>query len=341
MKLIRIKPSLSNWSESAKRSHWSVRHSRSAMVVLASPNMMGHSSNRSLVTTISVGILSENRFTVTRCLPTLVGRTQQRKVSGMNRIERRRAEKVGKKTFEAIGMSADNRNPYVVASHIRSLASKLESSKQSGNISPFVEHLYRSVELTRNSLSQIAVACQNGCSHCCNGWVTSSAPEILHLAKIIKKRGDAAIERVKLAFEATNAISLQERNQLHLACPLLLENSCSVYPDRPKACRMAASQDAQTCFRVFKESSGESIPTPALYITGLAAHVIALAAALRHGGFPPLIYEFTSGLHAALLREDAEKAWLAGEAVFSAARTEPGTAFDSPHAEMVYRLAFP
>ena len=104
---------------------------------------------------------------------------------------------------------------------------------------------------------------------------------------------------------------------------------------------MAASEDARICFRSFIECSSEKIPTPPFYATGLAGHVIALSAALRRCGYPTPIYEFNSGLGVALLREDAERAWLAGEAVFDTALTEPGTAFDSPHAEMIYQLAFP
>ena len=43
----------------------------------------------------------------------------------------------------------------------------------------------------------MAVACAHGCSHCCNGWVSATAPEILLMASHVRARGEALVDRVK------------------------------------------------------------------------------------------------------------------------------------------------
>src|ERR1700722_10717750 len=97
----------------------------------------------------------------------------------MNRADRRRAEKLGGLAFERHGVPASNRDPYVVVSLIKSLSTKVETSRSLGDIGPFIAHLYQCVDSTQGSLASISIACQKGCAHCCKGWVPISAPELL------------------------------------------------------------------------------------------------------------------------------------------------------------------
>lgn len=257
----------------------------------------------------------------------------------MNRAERRREEKLAEKAL-ARGMEADNQNPYLMVALVRNLHDRLESAKRIGNVDPVVRYLFQNVEATRASMADVPIACAKGCSHCCNIWVATSAPEILHIAKIIKSRGASAIAKVQAAYMATKDFTFDERDQHPYPCPLLEDHLCSIYVDRPKVCRLAASGDADICARSYSNITNEDIPTPVLYLMGRGAYAIAMAIALRHAGFNPVAYEFNSALYIALQRDDAEQAWLSGDDVFAGAIAEAGSAFENPDAQTIYEMAF-
>jgi Fe-S-cluster containining protein len=257
----------------------------------------------------------------------------------VNCAERRRAEKLAERKLSA-GMEADNRDPYVMVALVRRLHERLEFAKQTGDVSPFVRYLFQNTEATRESMADVPVACAKGCSHCCNIWVATSAPEVLHVAKIIKSRGPAAIEKVQAAYMATKNFPFDQRDQHPYPCPLLDDHLCSIYPDRPNVCRLAASGDADICARSYNNITDEDIPTPIMYLMGRGAYAIAIAIALKHSGFAPVAYEYNSALHLALQRDDAERAWLSGENVFSGAVSESGSAFENPDAQTLYDMAF-
>jgi hypothetical protein len=73
---------------------------------------------------------------------------------------------------------------------------------------------------------------------------------------------------------------------LHQQCPLLTDDLCSVYETRPVSCRFWASTNVAACLRVFRQSSGETVPTPMSHLKGRGAYEIALSLALKHVGLP-------------------------------------------------------
>lgn len=238
------------------------------------------------------------------------------------------------------GINPASSDPESTAAMARALASLLAEAKNTGNIDPPVKLLHKSVGATLLGLSDVPIACKNGCSHCCNIWVSVSIPEVLHIAKIVEQRGTSAIEKVRKAYQETKDYEFDVRDEHPYPCPLLDEDSCSIYDERPRACRLAASADAEICARTYHNITNEGVPTPAIYLTSRAAYGIAMAAGLRHAGLAYHGYELNAALLRALETDGSEKRWLSGEDVFADIRRDPEDVFAHPQAIRLYEYAF-
>jgi hypothetical protein len=164
------------------------------------------------------------------------------------------------------------------------------------------------------------IACRAGCGHCCHISVMASAAEVLRLAQYIRNRFArtelaALIERLRQAA----AMSKEERLAAILPCPMLKDESCSVYEARPLNCRGLESMDAEMCRRA---SLGEKVLPPIYAMrwaifnrveTGLLAGTADAGRALE-----PL--DLFAALLTALEESDAARRWLAGEPVFAHCR---------------------
>ena len=102
-----------------------------------------------------------------------------------------------------------------------------------------------------------AITCRAGCGACCRQLVPISEPEARDLARVVKAMPEPRRSQVRARFEAalaglepTGVIARAmhpaegEARQLgldyfaqHVACPFLEDESCSIHPDRPLACR--------------------------------------------------------------------------------------------------------
>ncbi|CAN0513727.1 unnamed protein product, partial [Phaeothamnion confervicola] len=99
------------------------------------------------------------------------------------------------------------------------------------------------------------LACAKGCGSCCHSWVGATAPEIFLLAQAL--RADAArrpgeIARVVAASRVTAGLPAQERFGAKLPCPLLVDNACSRYRERPAVCRQVTSLDLSACLEEYE-----------------------------------------------------------------------------------------
>jgi hypothetical protein len=167
-----------------------------------------------------------------------------------------------------------------------------------------------------------------------------SAPEVLRIAKILKKRGSAVIENVRTAHEQTKDYDFDTRGAHPTPCPLLENDECSIYEERPMACRLAGSADAQICARTYHNITNEDIPMPMAYMFGRLGFVVSMAAALRKAGLPYEGYEFNAALTRALDTEDAEERWLNGENIFADILRDPANTFAEPEVRQLYEDAF-
>ena len=216
-------------------------------------------------------------------------------------------------------------DPSSVIAMARRLHNRFEQAKSAQNVDDAVRYLYQKIDATIHGLRDIPIACGQGCSHCCVICVTVSAPEAIYLGKLVTAMGADAIERVRAANEVTRQFELGERDQHPHDCPMLQNNNCTIYEDRPKACRQAASTDANACARSHRNLTNERIPSPATYIGSRTAYATALYAALSQLALPNSSYEFNAALVRVLDTPDAEHRWLAGEDIFAGVLQEPAT----------------
>lgn len=240
----------------------------------------------------------------------------------MERAEHRRQLKEDQKLLDH-GLNPELPNLEHLKALLRILQSAVEKARQCHQVEPIISALYPKVDATLHRMRDIPTSCGKGCSHCCHIWVSASAPEILHIANIVRKRGERAIAKVQEAFNATKTFNFDERSNHPHPCPLLERDVCSIYSDRPKACRLAASADAGICARSYHNTTDEDIPTPMMYLVARSGYAVPYAVALKNAGLSHRAYELNAGLARALQHSNAETAWLSGEDVFSGVQQDP------------------
>ena len=238
------------------------------------------------------------------------------------------------------GIKPESTNPEPTAAMARLLHTMFERAKQDRNIDPPVKFLQSKVDATVQGFGRLPIACKKGCSHCCYIWVSASAPEVLFISKIVQLRGKLAIDRVRAAYQHTKDYDFDTRDQHPHPCPLLEQDTCSIYDSRPKACRLAASYDAAICARAYHNLSNEHIPTPALHLLSRTVYSVAMAAALRKANLPYHAYELNAALIRAIDTDNAERTWLSGHDIFSDVMRESGDIFSEAQAQMIYEHAF-
>ena len=258
----------------------------------------------------------------------------------MNRSERRRKSKDDERQLKH-GIDADTTDPAGAAAMTRLMSDLLETAKSDRNIEPPVRFLHSKVDATLQTMRSPPVDCKKGCAHCCRVWVSATIPEVLFIAKSLRRRKEIELaERVGAAHRITGAHDFASRQRLHQQCPLLTDDLCSVYDTRPVSCRFWASTNVAACLRVFRQSSGETVPTPMIHLKGRGAYEISLSLALKHVGLPHYYYELNAALTRALERADAESAWLGGDDVFRDVQRDPHDVSTDALSRQLYKFAF-
>jgi Fe-S-cluster containining protein len=122
------------------------------------------------------------------------------------------------------------------------------------------------------------VSCKRGCAACCRQMVPISEMEAYHIRDLVARLPEPRQSEVRAQFaQATQRLAeagLLEKLQrfheftreevdqlgqqyfaLHLPCPFLEEESCSIYADRPFICReYLVTSPAENCSRADKDS---------------------------------------------------------------------------------------
>jgi Fe-S-cluster containining protein len=224
---------------------------------------------------------------------------------------------------DGIDLTTAVAEPSAVIAMARRLHDRFEQAKAAQSVDDAVRYLYGKINATIQGLAEVPVACGKGCSHCCVISVTLSAPEAIYVGKQVAAMGADTIAKVRAAHAVTGQFDLAERAQHSHDCPMLQDNSCTIYEHRPKACRQAASSDAGACARVHRSLANELVPTPRAYDGSRAAYAIALHAALSQAVLDTSAYEFNAAIVRVLDTPDAERRWLAGDDIFAGVPQEP------------------
>ena len=169
--------------------------------------------------------------------------------------------------------------------------------------------------------TRVKIACSKGCSYCCYGFVGILPPEAFRLADAVRagRAGKLDAATVRARTVPLRGLGPDARIGRKLACPLLGDGGvCSVYADRPLVCRQATSLSLPACIEEFEGIDREGrIEVSQVHLAHSGnAHVILLGA-LAAVGLPTEAFELSGALDVALAEPDAERRWLAGEAIFA------------------------
>ncbi len=234
--------------------------------------------------------------------------------SGDNRLqraERRALQREDEKYLEApLNLGPDPRS---ISAHVRHVARLFSQPSADSPCADVMAHLG---DLYSRTVPKAQLACRRGCASCCTQLVSVTAPEALWVAGTIRRRAQA-VEKMRAAGAGTHGLSMEERLNSHIVCPLLVDDACSIYAARPLGCRSFVSVDLNACIATFVNGAAPNIPMPAVHTDILYAVRMLLYAALRIKGLKAAAYELNAAVLAALAVEDAEARWLAGEDVFA------------------------
>jgi Fe-S-cluster containining protein len=240
------------------------------------------------------------------------------------------------------GLDLDNPNVTHIHALMRVLYELTVAAKTARSAVPLMEFFYSNLSETLSKIDASRFACKKGCSYCCTSWVAASTPEILYLlAQLPPDRSPEIKENISKAYSTTKGLDAGTRQRMRTPCPMLQDDSCSVYQVRPLVCRTLVSYDWTTCNRVYTHFTGERVPKSHAYDVLRNVYGLALAGALRRAGLPPYFYEFNSALDRLMSRNDAEESWLGGEDILADIPHDPGgDMFGDPWNQQVYKEAF-
>ncbi|MEX0985839.1 MAG: YkgJ family cysteine cluster protein [Bacteroidales bacterium] len=117
--------------------------------------------------------------------------------------------------------------------------------------------------------------CKKGCAWCCHQPVFAQTHEFLYLKNWMfknlgTKQVDKVFKRAGKKHKTTKSFT-QEQRLLHKEpCPLLVNNTCSVYKVRPMACRIYLSRNLASCISEFS-NPGDKSSYPMLFDLPLRA----------------------------------------------------------------------
>src|SRR5215207_5698523 len=127
-----------------------------------------------------------------------------------------------------------------MAALMRLLGDKVQTSIGHRSVDPLMEFVYSRMTEGSEFIAHIPVACRRGCSFCCKVWVDTTPPEVLYtIKKMPPDQKERAREAVLRACAQTSGASFEDRlGKVNPPCPMLADDgACSVYHDRPVACR--------------------------------------------------------------------------------------------------------
>jgi Fe-S-cluster containining protein len=175
------------------------------------------------------------------------------------------------------------------AAQARVLAAVLREAEALGTLPPGPERartVHRKVDAAvapfakRRPEAMAAVRCRRGCSHCCRIRVEVTADEAELLAERVRA-GLAHPDRRRLDLQRTwsTAAAFQGRPRSEADCLLLgADGACTVYEDRPSACRaLLVASDPELCREADQATRVVAVINPHLELVVSAARTLDAA----------------------------------------------------------------
>ena len=169
------------------------------------------------------------------------------------------------------------------------------------------------------------VDCRAGCAWCCTfTYIRTSAPEVLRIAAYLRdtlapNALAAVIQRLAHRTERLAAMREEQRPRARLACALLADQRCTIYPVRPLACQGMTSSSAAACEASYRAGWTRPIPNGPRHL-GITMDVRSgVSDGLAEAGLDAAGLDLTAALRIALETPDAGERWLAGEPIFAPA----------------------
>lgn len=222
---------------------------------------------------------------------------------------------------------------------MRRLHDHLAKARRTHDLAPVLEYLYGRMQGSLAALRDVRIGCKRGCWFCCTTWVDATPPELIFAMRGVRRQSPKA-RRAASSFATFGALPFAERGRTVAPCPMLEDNACSIYDDRPALCRAAASTDAATCQKTFLMQSEEPFMAPVVYVRTGTDYALALAAALKQAGLDHRTLELMGGMARVLATDNAEARWLDGEDIFAGLQTGPHDTLADPHHAALFRAAF-
>ena len=205
----------------------------------------------------------------------------------------------------------------------RAAAAALEGLQGSANVVRFIAHLHRAVDEVTQRAWQAGPApdCRAGCAHCCSLRVEATAPEVFRIARKLRVQPEAElaalVERLRLRVLAARSGLPGTRR---LDCTFLASGAlCSIYEQRPAACRKAHSLSVAAC-----EAHAAAIPQNLSLVLDAEALMVGTAEAYRDVHLAASAHELLEAILLALSDATAEARWAAGVDVFASASAAAG-----------------
>ncbi len=159
------------------------------------------------------------------------------------------------------------------------------------------------------------LGCRSGCAYCCHVRIEATIPEAILAFAHLTDPADPRRDKVLSNAAMLRRMPAEDRLASRAPCPMLIDNRCSIYEDRPLMCRSMMAPDAEKCCAAFHE---EEVATEYFVNAQFAAFgdQAAMRGILKDMGLQYDVVELT-GAVAAMIRDPATiERWLAGERVF-------------------------
>jgi hypothetical protein len=190
----------------------------------------------------------------------------------------------------------------------------LQTLSSPGAAIGFVTNLHRSVDkvVDQAVANGVHSECRVGCTYCCSARVEACVPQVLLIARAVKRLPTEAQEAVAERLRRY-AQEVEEAGAAPVPCAFLVERQCSIYPMRPASCRRAHSLSKSDCANL-----APSIPQDLDLIQGAEALMRGTAEAYAAIGLDADTVNLCQGVLLALSDAQAEARWARGGRLFEA-----------------------